>query len=178
MFDQGLIKLRQDWCLRHPCESLEDCKKPGYVMTEDLGMAQITTTLSLDLFGDHPQWEAQVIRSFNRQPIPLYGQAPTDLRVMASIGSKLVQGVGLALSQRMRTDQWAITYSRLATPEELNQALVFAEVNRRAQAEVAQIAIGEVGEYDFTNKQTRVGDGLHIPVKRKVFYDRNIDTGN
>ena len=165
--DMSIIKVRQDWVLRNPCEKLQDCGKPGYVSVDEFGALTVVTSLTIDLFSDPLGWHAQAIRLINGKPVELYGQDVAAVQTLGAIASSLVYGVGIPTSQQLTTDKWAVNYFRSLTLAEVEKVLAFADANRRS-FEPGIIAIGELNEYDMSNRKTRVGDGLHIPINRKV----------
>jgi hypothetical protein len=165
--DESTNKTRQDWVLRHPCPTLRHCGERGYSADVVIAGVKLRTVLTIDLFTKPLAWHATIARiQPDGRPVALDSLAGSDRLAMLGLAIEMLRGVGQNGTDALEIDAVSVGCGRTLTPQEVRTVASHA----RQFAPLALIAVGEINEYDFSDRTTQVGDGLHIPINREVIY--------
>lgn len=168
ILDETIIQKRQAWVLRHPCSHYKECGRPGYIAEIKDGPITLRTVLSIDLFTQPWAWHSQIgVIGPDGNPKPRMFWTTTERIAAVAYARRMLVNVGQGVNA-LETDDLSLGYARILTWRETQAVLACVGNVPTAQ----KVAIGEIGEYDTTDKKSQVGDGLFIPTQREVLHGR------
>lgn len=171
MITRELIDKRQRWVLRNPCCRVEDCGKLGYRYDFQAGGQTIATVLTIDAFDPPLAWHATTaLIGPDGHALPVANWTVADRAAMLDLASRLLEGVGEAV-YRHEEDLLSVGLAKRANAQETE--VIFRALGYKPHR---PRAVGEIAQYDFTDRSTEVDEHIHAPQERTLIYDNQLQT--
>lgn len=168
ILDESIIQKRQQWVLRHPCLHVDQCGRPGYVADIRDGKITLRTVLTIDFWMRPWSWRSTIgVIGLDGKPKARMLWTTAEKVAAVAYARQMLTNIGHGENQR-ELDDVSFGFARLLTWHEMQIALTCTGNAPAAQ----MVAAGEINEYDFSDRKTQAGDGLHVPTQRRIIYGR------
>lgn len=168
---ESIKKQRQNWALMNPAREVADLAHDGYRFDYTIGGVTVCTVLSVNLFEMPLAWHAAIALKVGESKMLTANWSQNDRSAALAAAVEMLDGLGVE-GETPKIDAGAQSIE-LWKPLTIEEATIVANVMAKDPGFGPLMGrMGTVNVYDFTNKQTRVGDTLFLPTETREFYGR------